>query len=471
MFHKLNKSSKYRKQNQSFDRGAQQTGTGKTFTMTELADLFFNNKKDDHTAGAEIVYEIQCFEVLHKGNTVFDLLNMRAKVKLLEDAHRVVHSKSKRVRVAGNRPEEAHAVIREAMALRMSESTERNANSSRSHAFFIISKVRLEQGGGGGGAVETLRLVDLAGSERNFETQQMTSAQHRESANINASLMVLKNCLRVIAERGACDAERGAANEPSISANELSIATKKLSISAKEPSIAATQPSISAKEPSVKNRTSPQKSPSSPQKSPPSPQQSPPAAHFGNGHKDATNRPTNVKFSSDAQRQVRVAAVAPKIPFRESRLTHLLQDCFLAHQDACAYTNTHTQQSTSAHAASAPVGDGIRIVGGNGVVGDGGEEQGGEGAPAGGVLGGGGHKTCHKLIIVATISPCARDAIHTRNTLNHVCDLGAHAHSGIQNCMLDLPLRTFNPTDLLKPVEAWSEEEVGVWLGQVCICM
>ena len=45
------------------------------------------------------VYEIQCFEVLHKGNTVFDLLDARNKVKLLEDAHRVVHSKSKRLEV------------------------------------------------------------------------------------------------------------------------------------------------------------------------------------------------------------------------------------------------------------------------------------------------------------------------------------------------------------------------------------
>ena len=48
------------------------------------------------------------------------------------------------------------------------------------------------------------RLVDLAGSERNFETQLMSSAQHRESANINASLMVLKNCLRVIAGPFPC---------------------------------------------------------------------------------------------------------------------------------------------------------------------------------------------------------------------------------------------------------------------------
>jgi len=41
-----------------------------------------------------------------------------------------------------------------------------------------------------------LRLVDLAGSERNYETEQMTAAQHRESAEINSSLMALKDCFR-----------------------------------------------------------------------------------------------------------------------------------------------------------------------------------------------------------------------------------------------------------------------------------
>jgi len=39
-------------------------------------------------------------------------------------------------------------------------------------------------------------LVDLAGSERNYETIQMTAAQHRESADINFALMALKDCFR-----------------------------------------------------------------------------------------------------------------------------------------------------------------------------------------------------------------------------------------------------------------------------------
>jgi hypothetical protein len=41
-----------------------------------------------------------------------------------------------------------------------------------------------------------ITLVDLAGSERNYETTQMTAAQHKESADINVALMALKDCFR-----------------------------------------------------------------------------------------------------------------------------------------------------------------------------------------------------------------------------------------------------------------------------------
>jgi len=41
-----------------------------------------------------------------------------------------------------------------------------------------------------------ITLVDLAGSERNYETVQMTAAQHKESADINFALMALKDCFR-----------------------------------------------------------------------------------------------------------------------------------------------------------------------------------------------------------------------------------------------------------------------------------
>lgn len=98
-----------------------------------------------------------------------------------------------------------------ALRLRSSEVTERNPISSRSHAICTIefvpvpsptdaanelgSSASISEGPGEGpGTGPTLTLVDLAGSERNYETTQMTAAQHKESAQINLSLMALKNC-------------------------------------------------------------------------------------------------------------------------------------------------------------------------------------------------------------------------------------------------------------------------------------
>ena len=48
-----------------------------------------------------------------------------------------------------------------------------------------------------------LALVDLAGSERNYETIRMSAAQHKESGDINASLMALKDCFRAHAANAA----------------------------------------------------------------------------------------------------------------------------------------------------------------------------------------------------------------------------------------------------------------------------
>lgn len=36
----------------------------------------------------------------------------------------------------------------------------------------------------------------VGGSERNYETMSMSAQQHRESADINSSLMALKDCFR-----------------------------------------------------------------------------------------------------------------------------------------------------------------------------------------------------------------------------------------------------------------------------------
>jgi kinesin family protein 2/24 len=157
-----------------------QTGTGKTYTIKGIVQCLARDLQGQGDL------EIEFFEIC--GRRCLDLLAGRQEVQLRADCE-------DRVRVCGQRAQRLpqgrglEEVLYSALALRASEETERNANSSRSHA---ICTLRVLEGPG----AMTLRLVDLAGSERNFETSQMTAQQHRESAEINASLMVLKDCFR-----------------------------------------------------------------------------------------------------------------------------------------------------------------------------------------------------------------------------------------------------------------------------------
>jgi Kinesin motor domain len=114
---------------------------------------------------------------------------------------------------------ELFEVLRRAIKLRSSEETERNPISSRSHAVCVVKllssssssshkSVSLSPGDSSKSSIAgtksssivseggKLTFVDLAGSERNYETIKMTAAQHRESADINFSLMALKDCFR-----------------------------------------------------------------------------------------------------------------------------------------------------------------------------------------------------------------------------------------------------------------------------------
>lgn len=167
----------------ALDRGAAtllcmgQTGTGKTYTIRGVVRCLAADLRGHGGVAAEF------FEIY--GKRCRDLLAGGREVQLRSDGE-------DRVRVCGQRTvslpgaEGLAEVLEEALKLRASEETQRNAASSRSHA---VCTIRLGAGG-------VLRLVDLAGSERNFETTRMTAAQHRESAGINASLTVLKDCFR-----------------------------------------------------------------------------------------------------------------------------------------------------------------------------------------------------------------------------------------------------------------------------------
>ena len=153
-----------------------QTGTGKTHTLREALTRFIS--KIDTTTAVRFV------ELAGK-KACRDLLNNAAQVRLLSDSDDRVHFKGAPPRVCPD-SKALRNTLDEGLALRSSVQTERNQASSRSHAVVEISINDV-----------TMTFVDLAGSERKWETMQMRGRQHqRESADINLSLMALKDCFR-----------------------------------------------------------------------------------------------------------------------------------------------------------------------------------------------------------------------------------------------------------------------------------
>ena len=143
-----------------------QTGSGKTFTMRPLpvrtaADIFRYLAKPENR---DIDLYVSCFEIY--GNKLFDLLNERKKLNILEDA-------KKKVVVVGLREFPVDSVellkqlIEESGNKRSTGSTAANADSSRSHS---IMQFALKAGGPEGRLVGKISFIDLAGSERGADT-------------------------------------------------------------------------------------------------------------------------------------------------------------------------------------------------------------------------------------------------------------------------------------------------------------
>jgi kinesin family protein 2/24 len=190
-----------------------QTGTGKTHTVhgveREIADALFHAKVPGNELPTVVVV---VFEM--RGKKCRDLLAGGSELRLLQDADGEVHVVGAHKRWCASKAELLDAFAA-AHALRSTKATERNSQSSRSHAIARLEFVSPSavgggssgghggsggggDGGGNGGGGEGIRggvltLVDLAGSERNEDTlEQRSSDTTHESSLINASLMTLK---------------------------------------------------------------------------------------------------------------------------------------------------------------------------------------------------------------------------------------------------------------------------------------
>ena len=135
-------------------------------------------------------FEIYC-------GKVFDLLNNKKKLRVLEDHKNQVQVVDIREQPLSS-VEDVLSLIQYGMNIRTSGTTSANAHSSRSHAVFQIilrNKQRKEHG--------KISLIDLAGSERGKDTSSSDRITRMEGAEINKSLLALKECIRALGRRDA----------------------------------------------------------------------------------------------------------------------------------------------------------------------------------------------------------------------------------------------------------------------------
>ena len=169
-----------------------QTGSGKTYTMKGIQELSIDYLFNTFIKGKTNFSIYLSFYEIYSGR-LYDLLNNRNKVMALED-------KNQKVQIYGlsefevKTAKDMKHIIVLANNMRTTHSTVTNETSSRSHAIcniVIKEKKKNEE-------YAKLLLVDLAGSERAAETQSNNKSRIAEGAEINKSLLALKECIRAL---------------------------------------------------------------------------------------------------------------------------------------------------------------------------------------------------------------------------------------------------------------------------------
>eukprot|EP01138_Halocafeteria_seosinensis_P001361 gb/GECG01001397.1/.p1 GENE.gb/GECG01001397.1/~~gb/GECG01001397.1/.p1 ORF type:complete len:897 (+),score=140.83 gb/GECG01001397.1/:1-2691(+) len=187
-----------------------QTGSGKTFTMMGdpnnpykqpgvyllAAKDIFAAIKSPQFASKKFVVRVSLYEIY--GSKLYDLLNDRRELKALED-----HAGA--VVIKGLQSFEVHSVeelidaMKQGLNSRAVGVTGANSDSSRSHAVLKISLWDTRRGRDpdrGAKLYSNFSFIDLAGSERGADTTTSDKRTRLEGAEINKSLLALKECIR-----------------------------------------------------------------------------------------------------------------------------------------------------------------------------------------------------------------------------------------------------------------------------------
>lgn len=178
-----------------------QTGSGKTFTMMGTNDgsvsgMYTLASYDimdllEAYEGLELYlsfYEIYC-------GKLYDLLNKRKHVECREDAKQRVNIINL-TETNVTKVEEIMELIHNGLKCRTSGTTGANAQSSRSHAILTYSIKH------GGKLYSKMSFIDLAGSERGADVIDTGKKTKMDGAEINKSLLALKECIRALDQEG-----------------------------------------------------------------------------------------------------------------------------------------------------------------------------------------------------------------------------------------------------------------------------
>uniref|UniRef100_A0A3Q3K4N8 Kinesin-like protein n=1 Tax=Monopterus albus TaxID=43700 RepID=A0A3Q3K4N8_MONAL len=183
-----------------------QTGSGKTHTMGGgFTGRQQNSAKGIYALAAQDVFTylhhrryanldlsayVSFFEIYN--GKVYDLLNKKAKLRVMEDDRQQVQVVGlEEVHVTTT--EEVIKMIQAGSACRTSGQTSANANSSRSHA---VLQIALRCNNRAATLHGKFSLVDLAGNERGTDVSSSDRSTLVETAEINRSLLALKECIR-----------------------------------------------------------------------------------------------------------------------------------------------------------------------------------------------------------------------------------------------------------------------------------
>ncbi|XP_030970859.1 kinesin-like protein KIN-13B isoform X1 [Quercus lobata] len=177
-----------------------QTGSGKTYTMKPLPlkasrDILRLMHHTYRNQGFQLF--VSFFEIY--GGKLFDLLNDRKKLCMREDGKQqvcIVGLQEYKV----SDVETIKELIEKGSATRSTGTTGANEESSRSHAILQLAIKRSVDGNESKPprGVGKLSFIDLAGSERGADTTDNDKQTRMEGAEINKSLLALKECIRAL---------------------------------------------------------------------------------------------------------------------------------------------------------------------------------------------------------------------------------------------------------------------------------